>query len=101
MPRKAGLFFAEKSRAAARCGALRGLMRRPYLRWAKRTTREVLEGSPATRSSIGVLTGQFGDYGLPPGASSFAMHAMLARHYLRGGFYPVGGSLEHRRRWRR
>ncbi|MDH3254139.1 MAG: NAD(P)/FAD-dependent oxidoreductase, partial [Acidobacteriota bacterium] len=40
----------------------------------------------------GVLTGQFGDYGLPPGRSSFGMHAMLARHYLRGGFYPVGGS---------
>ena len=41
---------------------------------------------------IAVVTGQFGDYGLPPAESSFAMHALVASHYLHGGFYPVGGS---------
>jgi all-trans-retinol 13,14-reductase len=38
-----------------------------------------------------VLTGQYGDYGLPPGRSSFAMHAMVAKHYLNGACFPVGG----------
>ncbi len=30
--------------------------------------------------------------GLPPKQSTFMVHAMIARHYLYGGFYPVGGS---------
>ncbi|MDP6570617.1 MAG: FAD-dependent oxidoreductase, partial [Candidatus Marinimicrobia bacterium] len=41
---------------------------------------------------LGVLTGQWGDHGLPPAQSSFAMHAMVVRHYLDGGNYPVGTS---------
>lgn len=69
-------------------------MRAPFLRWARRTTLEVLEELTDNRELIGVLTGQYGDYGLPPSQSSFAMHAMLARHYLWGGCYPVGGSSE-------
>ena len=40
---------------------------------------------------IGVLTGQWGDYGLPPAQGSFAMHAMIANHYFDGGSYPIGG----------
>jgi len=39
-----------------------------------------------------VLTGQYGDYGLPPGEASWFMHAMLVGHYLNGAAYPVGGS---------
>jgi all-trans-retinol 13,14-reductase len=70
---------------------------RPYLR-AKippllfRTTREVLGELTRDADLIAVLTGQWGDVGLPPGRSSFLVHAMVARHYLYGGFYPVGGS---------
>ncbi len=40
----------------------------------------------------GVLSGQWGDYGLPPKKSPFTMHAMVAKHYFAGGTYPVGGS---------
>ena len=47
---------------------------------------------PQNEKLLGVLTGQWGDHGLPPERSSFAMHAMVARHYLDGGNYPVGGS---------
>lgn len=68
------------------------LMRRDFLRWSDRTTREVLEELTDDQRLIGVLTAQFGDYGLPPAQSSFAMHAMLVSHYFRGGYYPVGGS---------
>ena len=41
---------------------------------------------------IKVLTGQYGDYGLPPKQSSFSMHASVARHYFDGGSFPIGGS---------
>ncbi len=39
-----------------------------------------------------LLCSQWGDYGLPPQISSFAIHALIVSHYLHGGFYPVGGS---------
>ncbi len=59
---------------------------------ASRTTREVLEELTDDQRLIAVLTGQWGDYGLPPSQSSFAMHAMLVNHYIHGAVYPVGGS---------
>ncbi len=90
--KKSFLFFAEKAVPEAVATVAGPLMRYPFLRWARRTTREVLEDLTGNQELIGVLTGQLGDYGLPPARSSFAMHAMLVRHYLRGGFYPVGGS---------
>ncbi len=57
-----------------------------------RTTKQVMESITSNQELIGVLTGQFGDYGMPPGESSFIMHAMLVHHYFEGGSYPVGGS---------
>lgn len=57
-----------------------------------KTTAEVLNELTDDRELKAVLAGQWGDYGLPPSQSSFLMHAMVARHYLRGGFYPVGGA---------
>lgn len=68
------------------------LMRVPYMRWARHNTREVLEGFTKNRELIGVLSGQWGDYGLPPGKSSFVAHATIAEHYLGGASYPVGGA---------
>jgi all-trans-retinol 13,14-reductase len=41
---------------------------------------------------IGVLTGQWGDYGLPHAQSSFGIHATIAEHYFDGGSYPAGGA---------
>lgn len=58
----------------------------------RRSTREVLEELTQNQTLIAVLTGQWGDLGLPPAQSSFIIHALIARHYLFGGFYPVGGS---------
>jgi all-trans-retinol 13,14-reductase len=85
-------YFAEKAVPKA-VSVLGGrLMRAPYLRYARRTTREVLDELTDNGELKGVLTGQYGDYGVPPAKSSFAMHALVARHYLWGGFYPVGGA---------
>jgi all-trans-retinol 13,14-reductase len=90
--RRSRLYFAEKALPAPLAAAAGPLLRWPFLRWARRTTGEVLAEITADRRLRGVLAGQFGDYGLPPGEGSFGMHAVLARHYLWGGSYPVGGS---------
>jgi all-trans-retinol 13,14-reductase len=90
--RASGLYYAEKAVPAPVAALAGSLMRMPYMRWAKRTTREVLESLTSNRELIGVLTGQWGDYGLPPGKSSFAVHATIAEHYFGGASYPVGGA---------
>ena len=85
-------YFAEKALPPAVAKVAGKQMRKGFLRFAEQTTREVLEELTDNQKLIGVLTAQYGDYGLPPGQSSFAMHAMLVNHYLNGGAFPVGGS---------
>jgi len=67
-------------------------MRKSYLDYSSITTRQLLERYTHNEQLIAVLTGQYGDYGLPPAKSSFAMHAALVKHYFNGGYYPIGGS---------
>ena len=69
-----------------------GLFSQKSKKFFSKTTKEVLESFISNPELIGVLSGQFGDYGLPPGKSSFIMTAMLTNHYFGGGSYPVGGS---------
>jgi all-trans-retinol 13,14-reductase len=89
----AGMPFQAAKTLPGPAAALAGpVMRRDFRRWSDRTTREVLEELTDNQRLIAVLTAQLGDYGLPPAESSFAMHALVASHYFRGGFYPVGGS---------
>ena len=54
--------------------------------------RDVLESLTKNQELIGVLTGQWGDYGMVPQEATFMMHATVAKHYFGGGNYPVGGS---------
>jgi all-trans-retinol 13,14-reductase len=60
--------------------------------YLNKTTYEVLNSLTKNEKLIAVLTGQYGDCGLPPKQSSFLIHALIARHYLLGGYYPVGGA---------
>jgi len=57
-----------------------------------RNTYDVLSELTDDQDLIAVLCGQWGDMGLPPKQSTFLVHSMIVRHYLYGGFYPVGGS---------
>ena len=68
------------------------LMQGDFRARAARTTLDVMRELTADEELIAVLTGQYGDYGLPPAQSSFAMHATLVSHYLGGAWYPVGGA---------
>ena len=68
------------------------LMTRKFFKYSDKTTLDVLKSLTDDNKLIGVLTGQWGDYGLPPSRSSFAMHSFVARHYLDGANYPTGTS---------
>lgn len=85
-------YYAEKALSGLKGWVAGPLMRRAYLKYTRRSTWEVLRGLTDNTKLIGVLTGQYGDYGLPPKQSAFAMHASVAKHYFQGGNYPVGGS---------
>lgn len=63
----------------------------PFLDVASRVTLDVLSELTSNPDLIAVLCANWGDYGIEPDRSSFAMHCMLAKHYLNGGSYPVGG----------
>jgi all-trans-retinol 13,14-reductase len=41
-----------------------------------------------------IFTAQWGYYGSPPHRSSYAMQALVVKHFLHGGYYPVGGARE-------
>ncbi len=86
------LFFMEKTFPAWVSKLIGNLMGYWFHQYSDRTTLEVLQSLTKNKELIGVLTAQFGDYGCPPSKSSFAIHAMVVKHYLGGGAYPVGGS---------
>jgi len=90
--RASQLYFAEKAVPSPVARVAGRFLRAPFLRWASRTTLDVLHRFTRNRELIGVLTAQWGDYGLPPGQSSFGLHAIVASHYFNGASYPVGGA---------
>ena len=85
-------FFLEKALPPLLGAVASPLLRGPAMRHARKTVREVMATLTGDRRLTAVLTGQYGDYGLPPAQASWFMHAMLVGHYLGGGAYPVGGS---------
>ncbi len=91
-------FFTEKAMPPLMGKIAGGFLRKKFVEYSRRSTLSVMRELTDNEKLIGVLTGQWGDYGLPPAQSSFVMHAMVARHYFSGAAYPVGGSgaiLEH------
>lgn len=85
-------FFLEKALPPTLGALATPLLRWPAMKDARRTVKEVLGGLTDNPRLRGVLAGQYGDYGLPPGQASWFMHALLVTHYLGGAAYPVGGS---------
>jgi all-trans-retinol 13,14-reductase len=90
--RQARFFYLDKAVKPWASALLTPVLRGGMLKTAGSTTLQVLEKLTDNRELIGVLTAQYGNYGLPPGRSSFAAHAMTVAHYLGGAWYPVGGA---------
>ncbi len=59
---------------------------------AMATTKDYLDRHFKNHQLKAVLASQWGNTGLPPGLSAFAVHAVIACHYLDGGYYPIGGA---------
>ena len=85
-------FYMEKAAPKIVSALFGNRLRKPFLKFSDRTTDEVLRSLTKDEELIKVLSGQYGDYGLPPKQSSFSMHASVARHYFGGASFPVGGS---------
>ena len=85
-------YFSEKAMPGYVQKLTGNRMRKRYLTYASRTTLSVLQELTSDAELIKVLTGQYGDYGLPPSKSSFAMHISISKHYFGGGYFPIGGS---------
>ncbi len=54
--------------------------------------KEVIEDLTEDPRLRGVFAAQWGYYGAPPSRASFAMQALVVKHFMHGGYYPVGGS---------
>jgi all-trans-retinol 13,14-reductase len=59
---------------------------------AMQTTGEYLSGHFKSTELKALLASQWGDYGLPPDESAFALHALVVWSYLDGGWFPKGGA---------
>jgi all-trans-retinol 13,14-reductase len=57
-------------------------------------TREAIAEITSDERLACVLTSQWGYYGSPPSRAAFAMQALVTKHFMHGGYYPVGGSSE-------
>lgn len=86
------LYFMDKSLPSFLSLVLGPFLRWRFLRDADKTLSEVLDGLTENKLLKAILSTQCGDYGLPPCQGSFAIHAMVANHYLEGGYYPIGGA---------
>jgi all-trans-retinol 13,14-reductase len=69
----------------------RTVARRAHAYLHQRTADVLARVTPNERLRT-VLAAQWGYYGSPPSRSSFAIHALVAKHFMFGAAYPVGGS---------
>ncbi len=90
--RSAQMYFMGKALPPLLGNLASPVLSRRFLKLSDRTVHEVISSLTQDPKLIGLLCTQFGDYGLPPKKASFAIHAMIAKHYWDGGYYPVGGS---------
>ncbi len=82
-------------RAAPRwLGPVERLLARSAQRFLGQTAADVIAGFTDDPRLATVLTAQWGYYGAAPRRASFAIQALVTKHFLHGGYYPVGGSGE-------
>ena len=82
--------------ALASMSSLRELTRAPkvapnLLRWSLSTAQSMVDAHVSDPLLKAILLAQTGDHGAPPSRVSAPVHAVVAGHYLGGGYYPLGG----------
>lgn len=85
-------FYLAKALPSALKGLLDRSMNAEAQRHLERNTADVVNALTDDPRLRAVFAAQWGYYGSPPSRSSFAMQALVVRHYKHGAYYPVGGS---------
>uniref|UniRef100_A0A8C2TKA4 All-trans-retinol 13,14-reductase n=1 Tax=Coturnix japonica TaxID=93934 RepID=A0A8C2TKA4_COTJA len=75
------------------CSGLLSLLS-PFCRMASRSVKDVVDGLTTNPKLRAVFSYIFPTYGVLPSKASFSLHSILVQHYLRGAWYPKGGSGE-------
>jgi all-trans-retinol 13,14-reductase len=89
--RKASMaLFAARAAPAPIAAAVRWLNARRVRRALGISTAEAVRNIRDARLAA-ILTARWGDYGIPPAQSPFAIHALVTSSYFDGAYYPVGG----------
>ncbi|MDM0071691.1 hypothetical protein [Variovorax sp. J31P207] len=86
-----GPFFAEKAMPEEVAEKFYEKICAEFHGYSRQTTIDVLPSLTSIEELIAVLCANWGDYTLGPSKNSFAMHCMLAKHYMNGAHYLVGG----------
>lgn len=84
-------FFMERAFPTIISKLIGSFYTKKYYELSDKTTKEVLDEITDNEELKGVLAGQYGDHGMPPGESSFAIQSVVNKHYWKGGAFPVGG----------
>jgi all-trans-retinol 13,14-reductase len=85
-------YYLSRALPEAAARLLAPFTQRGVRRHTQVTLRQVLDGLTDNPRLKTVLSGQWGYYGSPPSEGSFAIHAGVVHHFLRGAYYPVGGA---------
>lgn len=90
--RAAKAYFADRALPELASSARYSDTAAEFLSYSRQTVTEVMRGLTNDPELIAVLCGHYGDYSLLPDDASFAVHAMLIKHYIDGASFPIGGS---------
>lgn len=85
-------FYQARTAPAAIGGLVERLVAKRALAAIDTTLQSVLEETTQSERLRSVLSAQWGYHGATPSRASWAMHALVARHFLEGAWYPVGGA---------
>ena len=85
-------YFAARVTGAPLGWALERTLGRKANHYLAKRTRDVLPALTLDPKLQALFVAQWGYYGSPPSRSSFAIQALVTRHFLHGAYYPVGGS---------
>lgn len=85
-------FFLSRLAPLALSGLADRLLAGSARRWLETYTADVLADLTDNPKLRTILAAQWGYYGSVPSRSSFAMQALVSRHFFYGAYYPVGGS---------
>lgn len=90
--KRSAAFFFEKTFEPILRYSIGYFLRKRFQKYASKTTAAVLSELTSNPTLKAVLCAQCGNYGLSPSESSWAAHALIVGHFLKGGHYPIGGA---------